>query len=291
MAEHGPGRSLRSLLTDPEPDEERQALRARFHERLQAACTEVNRFLRINGSGGAYSVSSHGLLGELLHWNEDTGAFTLSPPDSGWLTAARSHFGVLGALLTNPRNVVAGRGPNFFRRVGTWTAVLRELKWPLAVTGILLALLAGVVGTSLHLRTAALTEQLAAQEQALLELLRIPGPLNTVAVNAALANLQGELNALREEREARAYLETYHFDTLKLLRNLSQIYRRHPQLTVDALTLNRERFALSGTTREYADTEALKSRIGALPNFEGRTVKVTHSRAGQQIRYRLIVER
>ncbi|MCH9044803.1 MAG: hypothetical protein IIA40_01710 [SAR324 cluster bacterium] len=265
----------------------------RMKEDLQGVREEVNRFMRINGAGEDATISLHGLFGRFFRWRPDVGDLSLTfDRDVDWSAPRGPFFGVLTELLANPRNILAGRGINFYRRVASWVAQMAELKWPLIAMGLLVVVLAALLGGRFYVRTAGLEDRLSAAERDLQRTLNIPPPVNSLVVNSALAMLQERLETERKERQAVSYLDHYHYNTLMLLREISAVFQQFPELTVDALSFNRERFSLSGTTARYNESEALKNRIAGLTRFKSFTAKITHSRsAGQRIRYRISAER
>jgi type II secretory pathway component PulL len=290
----GPGspyEQLQTLFRADADDPQRQGLRERLQERLEAARAEVNRFLRIYGEGDPFTVSLHGLFGALFERAPDAASLTLRFPNGAWPGARRTHFGVLEELLRQPRNFPGARGINFRKRVGTSLVLLRELRWPLTAAGVLLLVLAGMALGGYFLRASALQARLDAVGRELQKTLSVNAPVNSITVNSALARVQERLDRLRKERETVAYLDRYHYDTLRLVNELSEVVRAQPGVTVDSLSLNQERFTLSGTTPSYAESESLKTRVGAMERFKERTVKVTNSNAGAVIRFRLTAER
>jgi type II secretory pathway component PulL len=286
-----PHDQLQALFRADAEDAERTALRERLRERLESVLEEINRLLRIHSGGEAFTVSLHGLFGELFQWQPGATSLTLRYPQGAWPGARRGHLGVLDELLGQPRNFPSSRGVNFHRRVGTWLAILRELRWPVTAAAALLLVLAGLLGSSYFLRAASLQARLDAVGQQLQRTLSVAPPITTITVNAALGRVQERLDKLRREREAVAYVDRYHYDTLRLLTDLSEAVRQQSGVSVDALTFNQERFTLSGATPSYAESDSLKTRIAAMPRFEGRTVKVTNSNVGKVIRFRLTVEK
>jgi len=175
--------------------------------------------------------------------------------------------------------------------VATWLAMARELRWPLTAAATLLVVLAGLLGTGYWLRASALESRLTSVNHELQRTLKVRPPLTSVTINAAMGRVQEQLAKLRKDREAVAYLDRYHYDTLNLFKDLSQVVHDQTGITVDAMSFTQDRLLLSGTSPSYTEAEALRNRIGAMPRFKGRTVKVTNSNVGQQIRYRLTVER
>ena len=144
---------------------------------------------------------------------------------------------------------------------------------------------------ALHLHVQSLQARLDSAGRELQRTLKIGPPITSITVNAALGRVQERLDKLRRDRDAVAYIDRYHYDSLRLFNELSAAVRQQPGVTVDALSFNQERFTMSGTTPSYEESEGLKDRVGELSRFKGRSVKVTHSNVGKVIRYRLSVER
>jgi hypothetical protein len=291
----GPGSphdQLQALFRADAEDAERQELRDDLRSKLESVLAELNRFLRIHGPGQPCTLTLHGLFGGLFERKDpdDPATLALRFPQGAWPGPRRTHFGVLDELLAHPRAFPAGRGLNFHRRVGTWLAVLRELRWPVAAAASLLLVALLLAGTGFFLRTGALQARLDGANREIQRLLNVPPPLNTITINAAIARVQEGLDKLRKERAAEAYLDRYHYDTLRLLRDLSEAIHQQQGVTVDSLSFNQDHFTLSGTTPSYAESETLKNRVAALERFKGRTVRISNSNVGQAIRYRLTVE-
>jgi type II secretory pathway component PulL len=268
-----------------------QAERERLRERLASVLEEANRFIRIHAAGQPRTVSLHGLFGGLFAWPGGTASLTLAWPQGAWPGPRRTQLGVLEDLLAEPRAFPSTRGVNFHRRVGTWIAFAHELRAPLIAAGVLLAVLAGMLGSAYYLRAEALQNRLEAVQESLQRTLGMRPPVTTVTVNAAMARVQEQLNRLRKERAAVDSLEQYHYDTLRMFTELSGLVKEQPGITVEALTFNAERFTLTGVTPSYEEGERLRGRVSSMPQFQGRPVKVTHSNVGQVIRYRLTAEK
>ncbi len=286
-----PSDHLQALFRADPDDAQSQALRDSLRDRLEATREAVSRCLRIQSSGQPFTVSLHGLFGELYGWQPGASSLSLRFPQGAWPGARRTHVGVLEELLAQPRNFPGTRGPNFHRRVGTWIALLRELRWPVTAAATLLLVLLGLLGSGYYLRTATLQAHLDTAGRELQRTLKIGSPITSITVNAALGRIQERLDRLRKDRDAVAYVDRYHYDTLRLFSEISDAVRKQPGVTVDALSFNQERFTMSGTTPSYEESESLKTRIGDLERFKGRSVKVTHSNVGKIIRYRMSVER
>lgn len=258
---------------------------------LRAGMEDVNRFVRIHALEASFTVSLHGLYAPLFHWDGDAGTIHLrAEPLSGQRLPEPPFAGVLAELQGNVRPVLSARGVNFSRRVGAWRAHLREARWPL-VAAVLLVLAWGVLmGTEFYFRTAELNQRLDAVNQRLRAALNIPVVENPAAVNTAVSRLENQVDALKRERAAEARFADYDYEALGLLEAIARVVAQTPRFTVDSLAYTRERFTMAGTTPNYTDSEAVKRRLLALPRFEGRTGTVTHSRSGQVIRYRLVIE-
>ena len=290
----GPGSPtdrLQALFRAAPDDAEAQAVCERLKERLEAAREWVNRALRVQSAGQPFSVSLHGLFGELFAWQPGAASVSLRFPEGAWPGARRAHMGVLEDLLARPRAFPTMRGLNLHHRVGTWIAGMRELRWPLISAGVLLLVLLSLMGTAYFLRTSALQARLDAAGRELQRMLHISQPITSITVNSALKGIQDRVDKARKEREAMAYIDRYHYDTLRLFSEISDAVHQQPGITVDALSFNQERFSISGSVPSYEDSESLKNRVGGLERFKGRTVKVTNSNVGKVIRYRLSVER
>ena len=286
-----PADHLQALFRAAPDDADSQALRDSLRDRLEATREAVNRCLRVLSAGQPFTLSLHGLFGELYGWQPGEASLTLRFPEGAWPGARRTHMGVLEELLARPRTFPSTRGPNFHRRVGTWIARMRELRWPLTAAAVLLLVLLGLLGTGFFLRTATLQARLDSAGRELQRTLKIGPPITSITVNAALGRIQERLDKLRRERDAVAYIDRYHYGSLRLFNEVSAAVRKQPGVRVDALSFNQERFTMSGTTPSYEESEGLKDRVGELERFKGRSVKVTHSNVGKVIRYRLSVER
>lgn len=258
---------------------------------LGEALGDLNRFLRIHAADEPFTLTLHGAYAPLFDWRPGDPELVLRPLAVG--TAAvveRAYFGPLAELEVNARGVLNPRGINFARRTGAWISQLREMRWGLATAAILLVLLGTVLGTHVYYRTAQLHSRLEHVNNRIRAELNIPVAENPGAVNQALAKLEDERTRLRKERAAEARFAGYHYDALNLIMEVSRIVNQVPKFTVESLTFNRERFTMAGTTDNYSDSEGVKRRLLALPRFEGRTAKVTHSKSGDLIRYRLSIE-
>lgn len=271
-------------------DGPRRELQEALRGRLERTVEELNRFIRVQSAGEPRTVSLHGLFGALLEHQEGGGLLSLQFPVDAWPGPPRTHIGVMHELLGAPRGLAAGRGFNFYRRVGTWLASLREMRGALLTATVLLVVLAGFLGAGFVMRMSALQARLDSVDQQIVRVLRVPRPLTSITINAAIARVQEQVDKLRKERAAAAQLENYHYDALRLLRDVSELIRNQKGVSVDTFSFNQDRFTLSGVTPSYAEAERLKERIAAMPRFKGRTVRITNSNVGQVIRFRLTAE-
>jgi len=265
--------------------------RARLQGELERAREEANRFLRLYRPGVPYGLSVAGLFSSCLTFRPETGEIALSLENGAGVLPVRPHSGILSELVAGQQALGRSGGINFFRRVGTWVAVFSALKWKLVVSAVLVVLLTGLWLGAYFYRGSIIEHRLAGINAQLSSELKIPTPVNTLSVNAALKKLREERAKLEQEQNAAAYLENYHYDALVLLREVSRLFTQLPRMKVDALTFNRDRFTLTGTTPDYNDSETLKNRIAALEQFKGQEVKISHSRTGQGILYRLSIQR
>jgi len=182
-----------TALFRPDAEEPLQAERQRLRERLEAVLEEANRFIRIHAAGEPRTVSLHGLFGPCFARPGGTASLTLEFPQGAWPGRQRTHLGVLEDLLAEPGAFPATRGVNFHRRVGTWLAIARDLRAPLIAAGVLLAVLAGLLGGAYYLRAGALQARLQSVGQSLQRTLNVRPPITTVTVNAAMARVEDQL--------------------------------------------------------------------------------------------------
>lgn len=262
-----------------------------LHRELERVREEANRFLRLYRPGGDYEMRIAGLFAPYLVFKQEYGEIALNLDEATVAETSSAHHGVLAELVAG--QLVQGRqkGINFFHRLGTWVAAFNALKWRLAVTSVLIFLLTGLWVAAYTYRSAGLEKKLAVVNTQLRQTLNIPPPLNSLSIHAALKKLREQRGKMEKARKASAYLEQYHYDALILLREVSKLLAQMPRMRVDSLTYNRERFTLAGGTPDYNDSENLKNRIGALPQFKGQEVKVSHSRTAQGILFRLSIQR
>jgi general secretion pathway protein L len=287
-----PAERLQALFAGRTGSLEREPILDLLQEELEGARDEINRFMRIHQLPPPSRVSLQGLFAPFLRLREEIGEVSVVLEREGeWRPERRPFFGVMTELTGEGRLVPGQRGVNFFKRVASWMALLRDLKWPLAVAGVLLVALLGLLTANFSLGTAALRDRLEVIDASLQRELGIRPPLTTLAVNSALARQEDQVARLRKERESASYYENYHYDIMRLLQDIAGPFQQNPRLVVDSLSINKERFILAGIAASYNDSEALKNKLAVLERFKGQTVKITTSRSNTQIRFRISIER
>ena len=288
-----PTRILADIIANEEgASGEETSRRALLAEELGKVCEAANRFIRVHHPRDLFQLEAEGLFGGFFRFSPEAGELTLNLENPGHTVyASRPFQGILGELANSGRVLARSKGVNFFRKVGNLSALVSDLKWRLTVSVILAGLLAGIAGGNFLYQLSSQENRLERTQSELSRVLKIPLPLNSHTIKDALDKLQNRIDKLRKEREASSHLEAYNYDSLKFIRNISNVYKGMPQVTLEAMTFNRERFTLSGTTINYNESEVLKNRIGQLPEFKGQNIKVTTSKSAKGISYRLSIER
>jgi hypothetical protein len=102
--------------------------------------------------------------------------------------------------------------------------------------------------------------------------------------------LRERVQKAREEAKGTARFASYRYDTLALLSDLSGSIGKSSGITVESLTLGKDRVSLVGTTPSFQASEGLKNQLATLAAFKGKEPKLTHQRAGQTITFRLTID-
>jgi Tfp pilus assembly protein PilN len=156
---------------------------------------------------------------------------------------------------------------------------------------VLLLVWLGLLGGGFYSKTGNQQHRLETLNGQLKAMLSLNDPENVAAVTRAVARLQDQVEKLKKEHRTLARFANYHYDTLDLFKQIADAMKTYPNLTVDSVSFNGDRFVMTGTTPNYTDSEGLKTALADLPRFKGRTTKITHTRAAQVIQYRLSIER
>ncbi len=288
-----PMRILEDIIAAKEDSpSEGPSRRALLAEELEKVCAAAKRFIRVYHPREPFQLKVEGLFGRFFRFSPESGELTLNLEDGGaTVPASRPFQGILGELAQSGRVLARSKGVNFFRRIGNWSALVSDLKWRLAASVILAGLLAVVAGGNFLYQVSSQENRLERIQSELSRSLKIPRPLNSHTIKDALGKLRARLDKLKKEREASSHLAAYNYDSLILVRDISNIFKEMPQVTLEAMTSNRERFTLSGTTINYNESELLKTRLGNLAEFKDRNIKVTTSKSAKGISYRLSIER
>lgn len=287
-----PREMLAALTGEGNHPIDQEALLGNLKRELETVRDEANRFIRIKSSGGPLEVFVVGLFDQYFDVLPDSRELVLDlEVKERSRNGERSLFGVLHQFFAAADSSKATEGINFYKRVGAWRPMLKELKLPLAMTLVLLVLFSGLVTTRFILRGNALKSRLIVIDQDLKKRLRINQPINSFIVQNSLERLEKRLSVLKKEQQAAAYFDQYHYNTLNLLTTLSGLIRPKSQMSVETLSFNRNRFSISGTAKNFNAPEVLKNQISSMEDFKSRPVKMTTSGSAQDIRYRISVEK
>lgn len=259
--------------------------------RLEAAVYEINRFISLYQMGEPYTIAIQGFFAPYIEQLDTNGETRLKVAENMSLASSPPFFGVLGNLAGDSRDWVSTKGISFYHTLHAWMGQLRDFRAPLFVGGALLLVLILIGGGRLIAYSSSLSSRMEVLNQQVKTTLKVPLPENSKSVKSALDKLSQEVSGLRKEKEAAARFSEYHYDVLRLVQGLSKVMKDAPQMTVEGVSYNGERFTLFGVTQNYSDSEGLRAKLLELPQFADFTGKVNHSKSGQTIRYRITIQR
>ncbi|MDH5753275.1 MAG: hypothetical protein OEZ59_12765, partial [Deltaproteobacteria bacterium] len=260
--------------------------------RLSGLVDGINRFIRIYSTGEQFTISLHGLFAGLVHWDEEAAQLALNTQGRKLpLPGSRPLPGLLGDLESPSRELLGSGGLNFTSSAGALLAQLKELRWPLVVSGVLLGLWLVLLGTSTIINRSSLDERLNLLNNQVKKLLSVPLPESTATVKSAMSKISDEVEKLSKTRQTSEKFSTYSYDMSRLFNDISNIVSQHKQVKVETLSISSQKISLTGTTEEYSASDQVKTKLAELEYFKGFTAKLNHSRSGQSIRYRMDLER
>lgn len=279
------------LLTGEADDKRinRSLLRSRLVNALEDVLEQIGRFLQVQGLPAATTVSLHGLYAPWIEVDvEHASARLAAGPKPGGLPQ-RMALGILEELRGSPGAVLTGKGPGFYRAAATWRGILAEVRRPAIACGVLVALMLLVAGSSYLLRTVSLLRQLSRTDQELHTLVVKHVGAN-VPESAQASVLRERLQSLREQARMASRTNSSPYAMLGTFTDLSVQAAAVPGVTVENMQISGTQVVLAGQTPSYQAAETLKDRLGAVPRFRGRTVRLTYQRAGQGLAYRVTVQ-
>ena len=257
---------------------------------VEAARVELNRFVRAHAVTESPPVELRGLFAPLLRWDAEQGLFVRTAEGESAPARSQDGFGVAGALAASSEPDQAARGMNFHRERAVWMRRLVAHKQTAVAAAVLLVVLLGVAGTNFYLRTRFLQADLQRLD-ARIQTMLSRHLEDTRAPATAVRILEQRVEELRQQRQSTDRFEDYHYESMTLLNQLSQIYADFPDVTVETLSANSERLILAGQTESFQATEALKDRVAALERFRQHQANLVHQRSGERITYRITVAR
>lgn len=267
----------------------RAPVRSRALGELALLADELNLFLRVHDRGAPFGVVCFGLFGPFLRLGTSGRIEVIEDPPPPLAGGGRRHLGILHELGGHLAALRSHRGVNFYTTGFGWRGYLPELRRPLILAGVLLALVAIIAGTRYALQTRELWRQKAeveAQIQAIVQKHIAANPPFATAVPI----LRERVQKARDDARGTARFAGYRYDALELLAEVSAAAGAAGGVTVESFAAGKERLSIVGTTPSFQASEALRNRLAALPRFKGREPKLTHQRAGQTITFRLTVE-
>ena len=269
-------------------DVDQSHLRTRVLGELEEIVQQISRFLRVQGLADGTTISLHGLYAPWIDVDPLQGVASVrSIPRTP--VATRVALGILDELRAAPEGVLAGKGPGFYRAAANWAGLLGEVRRPAIVCGALLALMILAAVTTYGLRTAALLRQIDHTGQELQALIDKRAGAK-VPESARPSVLQQQLKTLREQARTAARGPAVPYANLGTFSDVSIQVAAVPGVTVESLQVNGSQVAMTGQTPTFQAVEILKDKLGALPRFRGRTVRLTYQRAGQGLTYRVTVQ-
>jgi hypothetical protein len=280
----------RVLAGDVEPDKVNRALvRSRMMHELTGLATEVNLFLRAHDQGQPFAVECHGLFGGYLRRSDGGRIEAVADAPRAGDVPERRYLGILEELQAAPLALRTRQGINFYTAGAGLLGQLTELRRPLIAAAVVSMLVLGLTGTRYILRTVELWRDRSAIEAQIQTVLR-KNIASNPSVGMGLPILRERVQKAREEAKGTARFASYRYDTLALLSDLSGSIGKSSGITVESLTLGKDRVSLVGTTPSFQASEGLKNQLATLAAFKGKEPKLTHQRAGQTITFRLTID-
>ena len=274
-----------------EEEDAEPGLRRQWLADLERLSGELMRFIRPHSLGEPYTVSLHGLFAPLFDWDpEDLQLSVRLPADPKRAFAGTALLGILDEIIADPLPFTSPKGVNFFAYRSGWLTQLRGYTKLLAAMAVLLLLTLGLAGVNYGLSVAdrrAELQRVEAEIQAALKRV-LPGR-HTAAAGVRL--LEQRMQKLQGQGASAERFRGYRYESMGFLQDLSGLFREFPQLTLRSVSMNQERYTITGTTSSYNDSETFKNRLAAQERFRGKEPAITHQRAGGSITYRIVIER
>ncbi|HEX7927717.1 MAG TPA: hypothetical protein VF678_09005, partial [bacterium] len=199
------------------------------------------------------------------------------------------YLGIVEELQGDPGALRTRQGLNFYAGGYGLLGQLMELRRPLIIAATLFVVVLGLSSIQYVLRTVELWRERSAVEAQIQAVIR-----KNVASNPPLSTglpiLRERVQKARDDAKGTARFSTYQYDALTMLSDVSAAVGGATGVTVESMTLGKDKLSLVGTTPSFQTSEALKNRLGGLAPFKGKEPKLTHQRSGQTITYRLTIE-
>ncbi|MCZ6474255.1 MAG: hypothetical protein O6934_12520 [SAR324 cluster bacterium] len=258
---------------------------------LSRLAGEIMQFILPHSQGAPFTLSLHGLLAPYFEWDSSSLELTMRAPGSTRVDFGRaSMLGILNEIMANPLPFTSSKGVNFFTNRGSLLPHFKEFRRPLIALAVLLGLTVGLFAVnfwmSISERQAEL-QRIEGEIQAVLSRV-IPGK-HSPAQGVRL--LESKMRKLQQQGQDLLRFREYQYEGLGLLTDLSGLFKEFPQLTLRSVSMNPERYTISGTTSSYDDSENFKNRLAVLKRFSGKEPVITHQRAAEKINYRIVIER
>lgn len=258
---------------------------------LKSLTGEMMRFIKSHSMGQNYSVSIHGLFSRYLAWNADARDLAVQPPaDPRAAFQDAAFLGILHEVAADSAAVTAVKGINFSSSRTGLLAHAKEYRRPLAATAALLAVLLMMGGINFGLEILRQQAELARIDIEIKSLLKGVVPANTPPA-AAVRMLEARLDKKKKESAAIVRFGDYHYDSMGFLQDLSALLKKYPQLTLRSVSMNAERYTISGTTSSYNASEKFKTQLARIERFKGNEPVITHQRTSENITYRIVINR
>ena len=292
--EQGSPKDLMDLAGDQQEEEgpsQSLLFLYRMRAELKGVLPDINQFIRIHGFSEPTTLSIHGQFAPYLEWNPKSQEIGFSPNPPEKVNASRQFMGILEELHTHSGELNSSAVINFYRKAGGWVQQIVELKRPLAALAVVFAMLITLVGGNLYLGLSGMNQELDRLNREIRAILVEELPPGTSLANG-IPILRERVDRLRASHESESRFTDYNYDVMELLREVTELVGVvNAELTVDTLTVTPQRFALSGTTESYSDSESLRNGLTEMPRFEGSEPTIAHQRTAQEITFRITIER
>lgn len=250
---------------------------------------QVNQFIQMRAMGEILSISIHGVLAPFFQWNAAEGKVEPAT-EKGQEAPQREQFiGILADVSGNPDPLTGSGGVNFHRRgIGYKSQFLAHRKPLLLGAGLIGAILLLLL-TSFITNVVSYKSKINQLNSRIELILKKALPGNKLPLNIRIKVLEEKAGIAGDQNGHVGAFEDYNYDIMNLLKDISELYKNAPNLTLETLSVSRENIIFSGTTQSYNDSETFKNALGNLPRFAGKDPKITHQRSAEKITYRIVV--